>query len=661
MSSDHPGSAGTFAALEVSKLLQSKDGLNILLEEMLDGFLLTVGEQLVYCNGVFARMIGRDAGEIIGASTLDLLHKKDHPRARLRMDELRDGGQIYPSEYLFLHQDGSRIPLEVSSRRIEYAGQPAIVSVVRDLSVLRKTQLALEASEEKYRLWFENVSDAMMVINPETFGFEDVNRSTLELFGYTREEFLQLKVPDISNQPELTAGTVVHLRKTGFPEEEIFRRDCRKKNGDIFPAEVSAAAFKADGKMKIVAAMRDLSERVRAEEAIRINEERLALAAQAGRVGVWDWDLLTGALYLAKNFTAMLGYEDAEGPIDFKAWMEHVYEEDRPKLQEAIDNHLEGDAEQIELECRMLHHSGAICWFIVRGHVIRNDDQKAIRLIGSHTDISELKRVEEELTIHRNLLEDLVEVRTLKLRNINLKLQDEIKEHERTEAALKQSQEELRNLSAHLQDAREKERRRIASDLHDELGQELSILQMDMTWLENNLPPESAELVEKTRSMSHFVGQTLRKVQHIAQELRPSVLDNLGFSAAISWQSGEFSRRTGIKCQLNVPDEDIDIGRDLSIVLFRVYQEALTNVLRHSEAKKVKVDLSVEDGQVLLVVKDYGRGITRAEMSNPRSLGLVGMRERVHSLGGEIKVAGSPGKGTRISVQVPMDQKEQEL
>jgi PAS domain S-box-containing protein len=235
----------------------------------------------------------------------------------------------------------------------------------------------------------------------------------------------------------------------------------------------------------------------------------------------------------------------------------------------------------------------------------------------------------------------------------------DITKRKQAEEQLKQSREQLRNLSAHIESARETERTSIAREVHDELGQALTALKMDLSWLNKRLPKEQEALINKTGEMSKLIGKTIQTVKRISTELRPGVLDDLGLTAAVEWQVQEFQDRTRIKCEFTAKDEDINIDRDLATGIFRIFQEALTNVARHANATKVKVSLKERDGQLLLQVRDNGKGITEGQIAHPKSFGLIGMRERARSWNGNVKIDGISGKGTIVTVSIPLNQKEE--
>jgi signal transduction histidine kinase len=177
---------------------------------------------------------------------------------------------------------------------------------------------------------------------------------------------------------------------------------------------------------------------------------------------------------------------------------------------------------------------------------------------------------------------------------------------------------------------------------------------MDLSWLKKRLVPEQDSLEAKTATMAQVIDATMQTVQRLSGELRPGILDDLGLAAAIEWQAGEFEKRTGIRCRLQVSPEEISLDRDRSTAVFRIFQEALTNVARHAEATDVTASLQAREGAVELKVADNGRGITERELASPRSFGLLGIRERVHFLGGEVAIAGTPGQGTTVRVEIPL-------
>jgi signal transduction histidine kinase len=227
-------------------------------------------------------------------------------------------------------------------------------------------------------------------------------------------------------------------------------------------------------------------------------------------------------------------------------------------------------------------------------------------------------------------------------------------ERELAEMELKRSQELFRNLSTHLQVVREEERTRIARKIHDDMGQALTALKIDLTWLNKKLTDDQPLIREKLQSMVTLINETIETVHNLSEDLRPGILDDFGLSAAIEWQAEEFQKRTGIECRINLASDESNLSKEKSTNLFRIVQESLTNVIRHANATKVEINLSEKDGILLLEVADNGKGITKAAVTNPKSFGLIGIKERVHSLGGEVDISGTPNAGTRLKVKMPI-------
>jgi signal transduction histidine kinase len=213
---------------------------------------------------------------------------------------------------------------------------------------------------------------------------------------------------------------------------------------------------------------------------------------------------------------------------------------------------------------------------------------------------------------------------------------------------------DLRALAARVQSVQEEEQRRIAREIHDELGQALTALKMDLSWMTNRLPPDSGPLLEKTRSMAAQIDSMVHSVRELAARLRPEALDELGLPAAIKWQAREFQLRAGIRCNVTVPAGELVLDQERATALFRIFQELLTNVARHAAATKVDVALRQVEGSLLLEVTDDGCGIVETQIRSPSSLGLLGMRERAAPFGGRLEIGPRRGKGTSARVLIPV-------
>jgi PAS domain S-box-containing protein len=229
----------------------------------------------------------------------------------------------------------------------------------------------------------------------------------------------------------------------------------------------------------------------------------------------------------------------------------------------------------------------------------------------------------------------------------------DISQRKRTESELRETGRRLRELAAHLQSIREQERSRIARELHDELGQALTALGLEVRLLNTRLPPEHRDLRERTRSMTDLISATADSVRRICSELRPALLDDLGLSAAIEWQGEEFTRRSGIACDIESTPAEIRLPDELSVAIFRVFQETLTNIARHAHASEVNVRLRLTRGEFQMRVCDDGVGMEATGERKANSFGLLGVRERVRGFGGEVLLSTGSEGGTCLEVVIP--------
>lgn len=230
----------------------------------------------------------------------------------------------------------------------------------------------------------------------------------------------------------------------------------------------------------------------------------------------------------------------------------------------------------------------------------------------------------------------------------------DITERKQAEEDLKQSRKMLRELTSYLESAREKERTLIAREIHDELGQSLTALKMELHWCIQRIPKNDKVLEEKAAALTRLVDDNVHLLQRISSELRPGLLDDIGLSAAIEWQTGQFQERTGIECDIICEPFEIVLDTTVSTVIYRIFQEAITNIARHAKATRTEIILKKGPDDIELTVSDNGRGITELEISDHRSFGLMGIRERVFSLGGTVEITGIENEGTTVKIDIPL-------
>lgn len=359
----------------------------------------------------------------------------------------------------------------------------------------------------------------------------------------------------------------------------------------------------------------DVTDGLVVEEALKQTQQRYQELIDSVDGIVWEADATLEMTFVSKQAEQLLGYPVELWTQEPLFWQNHILPYDREDVIQHCRSALEKMAKE-EFEFRMIAADGRTIW--LRGIVRGVAEQKQNKLRGIMVDISERKNVE---------------------------------------ARLKESFEQLRNLAVRLQSIREEESTRIALEIHDELGQALTGLKMDLTWLNKRMSPDQATLSEKVGSMLKLVDSTIQTVRRISTELRPGVLDDLGLVAALEWQSDEFQRRTGIRCQISLPEDTLPLDKEKSTAIFRIFQETLTNIARHAKAKNVTITMRTDAEHLYLVVRDDGVGIPMQKINDPHSMGLISMRERAVFLGGKLNITSQPMQGTIVSLQVPFSQK----
>lgn len=360
----------------------------------------------------------------------------------------------------------------------------------------------------------------------------------------------------------------------------------------------------------------DISEQKAAEQQLRASENRFQLVTRATTDIVYDWDMVTNAIWWNENLNLIFGYVGRAEDLGIDFWIGLLHPEDAPRINDSLFGAISAGKQFWADEYRFRRCDGSYANVLDRGYIMHGPDGKPARMIGAMMDITERKLNEQRL---------------------------------------RDSREQLRALTAHMEKVREEERTRIAREIHDELGQALTGLKMDLAWCGARLPHQSP-LQEKSLSMVRAIDSTVEAVRRLSTELRPAILDNLGLIPAIEWLAQDFQKRSGVPCEFITPEDNLPLDDERATALFRIAQEALTNVARYAGAKSVQILLEHEDGQLLLRIRDNGRGITDEQSKGGHSFGLLGMRERAHLLGGTFDISGKEGHGTTLTVRIPLPQ-----
>lgn len=597
-------------------LQQAEEKYRTMFEHAVEGiFQSTPSGRYLSVNPALARMYGYASPEELVRSVTDIGREIfADPACRqklIRMVEAR--GVVQGVEYEVRRKDGRSIWITESARAVRDDTGMVLYyeGTVEDITRRKR----VEEERERLAAMIESSNDAIMSFTDGRISFW--NPAAEKLFGYSSDAILgrpvSVLVPShLSGDVERNVARILRGEQIQDYETEWLRKD-----GSSVPVSLTLSPLK-DAQGNIVspfAIIRDITERKRAEEALRRSVEYLELAQVGAEAGLWDWDIGSNKITCSKQYYRLFGLSPATVP-SYENWLLSVYEEDRQRADTAAREAVKRCSD-INLDYRIIHPEHGLRWLEVIGRTICDDEGRAQRLTGFVFDITNRKLAEEEL--HRTL-------------------------------------DQVRTLSRRLEVVREEEQRRIARELHDELGVRLTCLKMDLSRLRPLMSHEPRlQIDERILSMIEQVDTTIAAVQGLVAELRPGVLDDLGLVAAIEWQCRDFERRSGIRCIVESREEDIPLDSVRATAAFRICQEALTNVLRHANAKEIRVRLEMRDRKLLLEIQDNGQGISPERVTETTSLGLLGMRERATAAGGALLVVGLRGQGTTVTVRFPCD------
>lgn len=419
--------------------------------------------------------------------------------------------------------------------------------------------------------------------------------------------------------PESEIPKAMHTLNKIFDNEVVegFLLNANRKDGSIVTLEINASPITKYGKViGAHGAARDITERKQAEKILKESYERLLTVLESLDSVVYAADMKNyEILYANEYITNLMG--DVTGKT---CWQVLQKDQSGPCSFCTNDKLLTPDGIPTGVYVWEFRNTVTGRWYLIHDQAIQWIDERMARLEIA-TDITEQKQIQEDL---RN------------------------------------SHEKFRALTAHLQSVREDERTKVAREIHDELSQALTVLKIDLSDLSDDFdelePEKRSLLLSKTRGILKSVDGIIDNMHMIAMELRPSILDDIGLTAAVEWQAQEFQRRTGIKCEFNL-NKDIQLDKERSTALFRILQEALTNVIRHAGATLVKVNLYNADSNITLMIEDNGKGIEQEKIFDIHSFGLLGIRERAVMFGGSININSIPGTGTAVSVSIPISKK----
>ncbi len=494
------------------------------------------------------------------------------------------------------------------------------VGIGSDVTERNRAELALREEKNRAQKYLDIAGVMLLALNSEQ-EVVLVNLKGCEILGYKKEEIIGRRWCDNfipARDQDWLNGAFAQLISGDIEPVEYLENPVLTKNGEERLIAWHNTVLR-DESGKIVATLSsgdDITERRRAEDDLRKAEEQFRNIFNEAIEGIYRTSPEGRLLAANSAFAKMLGYDSAEDFVSsvtdaaHQVWVDPA---DRLRLVRLLEEN------QIVrgYECQLKRKDGINIWVSGSSRKVSGPDGKPLYFEGFVEDITERKRAEEDS---------------------------------------ERSLEQLRALAARLQSAREEERKRVAREIHDELGQALTAIKMDLTLVLHALPSDKKQEAERGEAAMKLLDQTVRSIRRIATELRPSMLDDLGLTAALEWAAEDFQARTGMKCSVSLPEVDIVLDPERATALFRIFQETLTNIARHAAANEVDVRLAREDGFLLLEVRDNGRGVELEQVSAPTSLGILGMRERALLLGGVFTISGTPGQGTMVSARIPVEE-----
>jgi PAS domain S-box-containing protein len=563
--------------------------------------------RILRANAVFQRMVGYGEEELALKSVGELTHPEDAEETWRIFGELVQGRRSHAEyEKRYLRKGGQVIWVRNNVTRLPDAQGRlrCIVAMVEDITERQRAHEALRESEARLQA-FTNHSPAAMFLKDRDGRYRFVNDQFLRRFGLRREQVLGHTDHQLFGRQHaltLTAHDAAVLAG-GTPVQ--FEESARSVQGErynvvsMFPVADAAGAVVGVGGVAT-----DITERKAAEQALREQRTLLAEAQKLAGLGCWEWDPASGRVTWSDELFRIYGLDPALFEPSFEAYLERVHPEDRAQVVRLVTGSL-ADSRGFTFDERIVRPDGVVRQLRSHGEVMRDEGGRVTKVVGACIDVTEQK---------------LAEVT-------------------------------LRALTRRLVQAEENERRRLARELHDQVGQNLSALNINLDIVLGSM--KEAALKRRLEDSLKLVDATLQSIEGVMADLRPALLDEYGLGAALAWYGEEYSQRTGIRVTVRAQDAGSALRPEAAVALFRIAQEALNNAAKHSAAKGITVQLEEKDGELVLSASDDGCGFDPAQGPKGR-WGMTTMRERAEAAGGRLSVHSAPGKGTTVRATVPL-------
>ena len=582
--------------------------------------------KLLDVNDAFTQMYGYTREELLSGMTIHNI-TAEHEASDSATEKARNEGTIFIPLRYHKKKDGTIFPVEIVGGPYEWEGKQVMFALFRDITERKQAADALLESEERFHK-LASAGWEGLVFHKDGI-LIDGNKQFLTMFGYSSEEIIGKSVLNFL-APESIDLAVQKLKQYSLGGESYFEAKGLRKDKTIFSLELMGRPIRYKDIDVRVLAIRDITERKRAEEALRESEEHYRRLAEDMPALICTF-LPDSTLTYVNSAYCELFQKRSDELIGQKFLYFLQDEADREAVRrQYMSLTPENSIKTYEHDVIIADGTNQHHWHRWTDRAFFKDNGEIDHFQSIGQDITGRKQVEEEL---------------------------------------RTSHTQLRALATRLQQIREESMIIIAREIHDELGGGLTGLKMDLSWLLGKMSDadpgeERVALMDKIHTSNELIDQMIHVVRRISTDLRPSVLDDLGLIAALEWQAQEFTRRTEIPCEFVTSLDYVNLEDETATGVFRIFKEALTNVRRHSRATKVAIVLRESerslfgDETLVLEIRDNGRGITEEEMLNPESFGLLGMKERVMTFGGNLSIRGEPGGGTTLVLKIPRKQGE---
>ena len=591
------------------KVRESEEEYRILVEQAADGiFIADMQGKFIAVNSSGCTMSQYSEEELLKMKIFDLAIQEDIQRNPFRIDEMRQGKTVVV-ERIMRRKDGEAIDVETTGKILS---DGRMLVFVRDISERKKAAEALSSNERRFRTLTSNAP--VGIFQTDAAGKTIyVNETWLEYTGLSYSEAMgdgwhKVVHPD---DKELQLKQWEEKSKNGLESSSEFRL-IDKKRKIRWVISKATPIFHNGGQLSgYIGTLSDMTANKKAAELLSERENHLKTILNTEPECIKQ---MNKKCELIDMNPAGLGMIEADnlGQVIGKPLSEIVNKNYRKAFKELNNHVFNGNAGTLEFEITGL--KGTRRWLETHAVPLKDNNGNIVSSLGITRDITVRKKAEEEI---------------------------------------KNTTEQLRLLTAHQQNIREEERAHIAREIHDELGQQLTVMKMDVSWLNKKFASTDEEVAKKTQELAKILDETVKTVRRIASELRPSLLDDLGLAAAIEWLLSEFEKRSGIKTEFKDIDTVLSLPDTLKTGLFRIVQESLTNVARYAQASKVIITITQKEKQLILTIKDNGVGFDKEKIAAKKTLGILGMKERTMMMGGIYEIISVPGKGTTVTVNVP--------